>query len=43
LAKLSVGAFGISEFTLRLPSLLGGALYLWVALALSRIISDRAL
>ncbi|MCE5307714.1 MAG: glycosyltransferase family 39 protein [Acidobacteriales bacterium] len=38
LARVSVGAFGVSAFTLRLPSLLGGALYLWVALALSRML-----
>jgi hypothetical protein len=38
LARFSVGAFGVSEFTLRLPSVMGGALYLWVALALSRMI-----
>lgn len=38
LAKATVGVFGVSEFTLRLPGVLGGALYLWVALALSRMI-----
>ncbi len=38
LAKAFVSAFGVSEFTLRLPSLLGGALYLWAVFALARII-----
>jgi uncharacterized membrane protein len=38
LAKVFVSVFGVSEFTLRLPSLLGGALYLWMVLALARTI-----
>ncbi len=36
LAKLSVALFGVSEFTLRLPSLAGGALYLIAAFLLCR-------
>ncbi len=38
-AKVSVWLFGVSEFTLRLPGVLGGALYLWVALALARMLT----
>jgi hypothetical protein len=41
MAKASVSVFGLSEITLRLPSLLGGALYLWAAFALSRMIFGR--
>jgi len=36
LAHLSTGFFGLSEFSLRLPSLLGGALYLYAARLLCR-------
>jgi hypothetical protein len=36
LAKLSIACFGLTEFTLRLPSLLGGALYLLAVYRLSR-------
>lgn len=36
LCKASVNLFGLSELTLRLPSLLGGFLFLWIALRLSR-------
>lgn len=36
LIKRAVGLFRLSEFSFRLPSLLGGALYLWVAYRLSR-------
>lgn len=36
LAKISIGAFGLSEFTLRLPSVLGGLLYLVSCFRLSR-------
>ncbi len=36
LCKLSIQAFGLSEFTLRIPSLLGGLLYLIVTYRLSR-------
>ena len=36
LAKASILAFGLSEFTLRLPSLLGGLLYLITVYRLSR-------
>lgn len=36
MCKASVGLFGLSEFTLRLPSLLGGFLYFWLCLRLSR-------
>jgi hypothetical protein len=38
LSKLSVQWFGLSEFTLRLPSLLGGLLYLVSAFRLSRFL-----
>jgi hypothetical protein len=37
-ARALTKAFGVSEFTLRLPSLLGSALYFWAAFALSRTI-----
>jgi hypothetical protein len=36
LCKASVRLFGLSELTLRFPSLLGGFLYFWVCLRLSR-------
>ena len=36
LAKISVTLFGLTEFTLRIPSLLGGLLYLVVVFRLSR-------
>ncbi len=36
LCKLSISAFGLSEFTLRIPSLLGGLFYLITAFRLSR-------
>ncbi|RPI15062.1 MAG: hypothetical protein EHM65_04290, partial [Acidobacteriales bacterium] len=36
LCKLSISLFGLSEFTLRIPSLLGGVLYLLAAFRLSR-------
>jgi 4-amino-4-deoxy-L-arabinose transferase-like glycosyltransferase len=36
LCKLSVSLFGLSEFTLRIPSLLGGLLYLVTVFRLSR-------
>lgn len=36
LAKASLAVFGLSEFTLRLPSLLGGLLYLYMVYRLSR-------
>jgi hypothetical protein len=36
LCKISISLFGLTEFTLRIPSLLGGLLYLCVALRLSR-------
>ena len=36
LIKRSVALFRLSEFSFRLPSLLGGALYLWAAYRLSR-------
>jgi hypothetical protein len=38
LAKAFVSLFGVSEFTLRLTSLLGGALYLWTVFSLARTI-----
>lgn len=38
LIRLSTALFGLSEFTVRLPSLLGGALYLMLALRLSRLL-----
>jgi hypothetical protein len=36
LAKMSVAVFRVSEFSLRLPSLLCGGLYLWAAYRLAR-------
>lgn len=36
LSKISIGVFGLSEFTLRLPSVLGGLLYLVSCYRLSR-------
>ncbi len=36
LIKRTVGLFRLSEFSFRLPSLLGGALYLWAVYRLSR-------
>jgi hypothetical protein len=41
LAKISILVFGLSEFTLRIPSLLGGALYLTTAFRLSRFLFGR--
>ena len=38
LARATAGILGLSEFSLRLPAVLGGALYLWVALSLSRAV-----
>jgi hypothetical protein len=38
LAWISVGALGSREFPLRLPSLLGGALYLWGVYRLARLV-----
>lgn len=44
LAKRSIGFFRLSEFSLRLPSLLAGALYLWAVWLFSRRIpGPRAL
>jgi hypothetical protein len=37
LCRLSVALFGVSEFALRIPSLLGGLLYLAAALRISRM------
>lgn len=39
LCKVSVGLFGSSELTLRIPALLGGALYLWIAYRFSVMIA----
>jgi hypothetical protein len=36
LTFISTRLFGLNDFTLRIPSLLGGALYLWAAYRLSR-------
>ena len=38
LIRLSTALFGVSEFTVRLPSLLGGMLYLAMALRLTRLL-----
>ncbi len=38
LCKVFVGLLGLSEFSLRLASLLGGALYFWVVYRLSRLL-----
>src|SRR5271157_1468700 len=35
LARVSIGLFGLSEFTLRLPSVVAGAVYLFAAYRLS--------
>lgn len=42
LCKVFVGLFGLSEFSLRLASLLGGALYFWVVYRLSSELFDRS-
>jgi len=39
LCKISISLLGVSEFTMRLPSLLGGALYLAMALLISRYLA----
>lgn len=41
LCKISIWLFGLSEFTLRIPSLLGGLLYLLTAFRLSRFLFGR--
>lgn len=41
LSKISILLFGLSEFTLRLPTIVGGALYLTSAYRLSRYLFGR--
>ncbi len=41
LAKVSVAAFGLSDFTLRIPSLLGGFAYFAIALTICRRLFGR--
>jgi hypothetical protein len=42
LCKLSIGLFGLSELTLRLPSLLGGLLYFVAILRISRLLFGQS-
>jgi len=43
LAKIAISLFGLSEFTLRIPSLLGGVLYLSTAFRLCRYLFGESL